>query len=48
LNAKSESDKTRAEEITKQIIELKQQIATQQKECVALLRANGLAENNRK
>ena len=31
---KSESDKTRAEEITKQIIELKQQIAAQQKECV--------------
>ncbi|MDO8264861.1 MAG: DUF6483 family protein, partial [Candidatus Parcubacteria bacterium] len=31
---KSESDKTRAEEITKQIIELKQQIAAQQNECV--------------
>ncbi|MDO8269057.1 MAG: DUF6483 family protein, partial [Candidatus Levybacteria bacterium] len=30
----SESDKTRAEEITKQITELKQQIAAQQKECV--------------
>ncbi len=32
---KSESDKTRAEEITKQIIELKQLIAAQQKECVS-------------
>ncbi|GEM_PF-1503733 len=31
---KSESDKTRTEEITKQIIELKQQISTQQKECI--------------
>jgi len=31
---KSESDKTKAEEITKQIIELKQQISTQQKTCI--------------
>ncbi len=31
---KSESDKTRTEKITKEIIELKQQISTQQKECV--------------
>jgi len=31
---KSESDKVRGEEITKQIIKLKQQIATQQNECV--------------
>ncbi|MDP2655406.1 MAG: DUF6483 family protein [bacterium] len=31
---KTESDKTRAEEITKQIIELRQQISTQQKKCV--------------
>ncbi|MFA6278724.1 MAG: hypothetical protein WCS97_02780 [Candidatus Paceibacterota bacterium] len=31
---KSESDKTRVEEITKQIIELKQQISTQQQKCI--------------
>ncbi|KKQ35371.1 MAG: hypothetical protein US50_C0016G0001, partial [Candidatus Nomurabacteria bacterium GW2011_GWB1_37_5] len=31
---KSESDKVRAERITKEIIELKQKISTQQKECV--------------